>query len=259
MIFVIGGRGFVGSAFGRLLTLQGRPWEAITRENYRQFVGQSCELLVNADGNSRKYLATETPLADFDASVGSVRATLEDFRPAAYVLLSSCDVYPDCSSPDTTAEDRPLEVASQSRYGFHKYLAELCVRHGARRWLVARLGGMVGPGLRKNPVHDILAGAPLWLHPDSELQFMHTGDVASIVLQLADGGYWGEVFNVCGRGLVSLREIMATTGASELAVRDGAPRARYDVSIDKLSRLVEVPATRETVARFVEEQMQCRS
>jgi nucleoside-diphosphate-sugar epimerase len=259
MIFVVGGRGFVGSAFGRVLSEQGRPWVAIQRENYRQFVGQSCEMLINANGNSRKYLATQAPLEDFDASVRSVRSTLEDFHPSAYVLLSSCDVYPDCSSPARTSEESRVDVSGQSPYAFHKYLAELCVRHRVDRWLVVRLGGMVGPGLRKNPVHDILAGGPLWLHPDSELQFMHTDAVASTVLRLADHGHWNEVFNVCGRGLVSLRQIMAMAGRGELAVSEGSSRVRYDVSIEKLSGLVEVPSTRETVARFVEEQLQCRS
>src|SRR5881397_1495230 len=99
MIFILGGEGFVGSAFARLCQAQRRPYASITRENYRDFIGKSCEVLVNANGNSRKTLAANAPLSDFDASVRSVRQSLIDFRPETYVLLSSCDVYPDCSAP----------------------------------------------------------------------------------------------------------------------------------------------------------------
>ena len=39
-------------------------------------------------------------------------------------------------TPETTREDDPIDVTRQSKYGFHKYLAEQCVRHAAKRHLV---------------------------------------------------------------------------------------------------------------------------
>jgi nucleoside-diphosphate-sugar epimerase len=182
--------------------------------------------------------------------VRSVRQSLVDFPCQRYILLSSCDVYPDCSSPATTHEDQPLQVSRQSAYGFHKYLAELCVQHAAPDWLIARLGGFVGPGLRKNAIYDILHGGPLWLDPASELQFMPTDAAARIVLDLALGGYGHEIVNVCGRGVVQLGEVIAQVG-SRIPVNPGSPRVRYDVSIDKLAALVDVPSTRQAVADFV--------
>ena len=46
------------------------------------------------------------------------------------------------------------------------------------RLTVLRLAGMVGPGLRKNPVYDILQGEPLRIHPESQYQFLHAEDAA---------------------------------------------------------------------------------
>ncbi|MBV6466331.1 MAG: hypothetical protein PGMFKBFP_01640 [Anaerolineales bacterium] len=251
MIFILGGRGLVGSAFARVCEAEGREFAILDRTTYREYVGQRCDVFVNANGNSRKPLAKQDPMADFDASVRSVRASLVDFRFGRYLHLSSCDVYADCSSPGLTREEQALDVAAQSPYGFHKYLAEECVRHAAADWLIFRLGGFVGPGLKKNAIFDILHGGPLWLDPRSELQFLHTEDAARIMLRLAAGADSREVFNLCGRGTIALSEVLAHTGR-RVAVTPESPRVRYEVNIGKISRRVEVPETRTAVLSFVD-------
>src|SRR5215468_12139449 len=114
MIFLIGGRGLVGSAFARVLEASGQPFAILDRETYPQFIGRSCSLLINANGNSSKRLASVEPLRDFDASVRTVRQSLIDFHFERYIHLSSCDVYPDCSSSAATAEDLLIDPAAQS-------------------------------------------------------------------------------------------------------------------------------------------------
>lgn len=250
MIFVIGGRGFVGSGIVRRCESLGLEHVVIDRASYASYVGGRCSLLVNANGNSRKPLAAKEPLVEFDASVRSVRASLADFSFDRYVHLSSCDVYPDCSSPQTTREEQLLDPAAQSAYGFHKYLAEQCVRHGAGKHLIFRLGGFVGPGLKKNAIFDILHGGPLWLDPESELQFLHTDDCARIVLDLALAGTTG-TYNLCGSGVVKLSDVMRET-RREVAVQPGSPRVRYEVSVERIGALAEVPETRQTVFQFVQ-------
>lgn len=250
MIFIIGGKGFVGSAFARVCEATGRVYRVITRQNYHEFIGQRCDIIINANGNSKKFLAKEAPLQDFDASVRTVRASLVDFEYDYYVYLSSCDVYSDCSSPATTSEDEIIDVTKQSPYGFHKYLAEQCVQHAAKKWLIIRFGGFVGPGLTKNAIYDILNSGPLWLDPESELQFMHTDRAAEIVLSLIDRGANNEIFNICGRGVIKLREIMETVGI-EVPVQPGSPYVRYEVNIAKISKLFDIPNTRDTVLKFV--------
>ena len=250
MIFVLGGEGFVGSAFVRLCARERWEHEVITRANYGSFVGRTCDIFVNANGNSKKNLALTAPLEEFDASVRSVRASVRDFSYGTYVLLSTCDVYPDCSSPTTSREDMRIDVRAQNPYGFHKYLAELIVQHAADRWLVARLGGFVGPGLWKNPIYDILVGGPLWLDIESELQFMSTDDAARIILALVRERTTQEVFNVCGRGTIRLSEVAAVADR-QVSVRPGSPRVTYDVSTAKLEARTQVPETRTTVVDFV--------
>jgi nucleoside-diphosphate-sugar epimerase len=250
MIFILGGQGFVGSAVVRHCQAQGIPHTVVQRENYASFRGQKCEILVNANGNSKKYLAQQDPLEEFSQTVRSVRASLVDFQAEHYVYLSTCDVYPDCSSPEYTQESAPLDVARQSPYGFHKYLAEQCVRHAAPRWLIVRLGGMVGPGMRKNPVFDILHDKPLWLDPASQLQFLHTDAVSQIVFGLMERNCWGEIVNVCGKGVLSLSEVGQLAG-KPIRAQAGSPRVRYEVAIGKLESMQPVPQTSETLASFI--------
>jgi len=250
MIFIIGGHGLVGSAFVRACEAANLPYTVLDRETYSNHLGEHCELLINANGNSKKPLAKERPLEDFDRSVRSVRASLEDFRFDRYVHLSSCDVYPDCSSPQATREDLTLKPAQQSPYGFHKYIAEQCVEHSARDWMIFRFGGFVGPGLKKNAIYDILHGGPLWLDPASELQFLHTDAAARIVLELARRGITREVINLCGRGTVPLTDVLYATG-NAIPVQPNSPRVRYDVSIEKISQWLEVPDTRTAVLDYV--------
>jgi nucleoside-diphosphate-sugar epimerase len=257
MIFIIGGRGFVGSAFARVCEAKGKEYVIITRQNYHEFIGKRCEIIIDANGNSKKFLAKEAPLEDFDASVRSVRSSLVNFKYDCYVYLSSCDVYPDCSSSSITSEDEKIDVSKQSPYGFHKYLAELCVQHAAKRWLIIRFGGFVGPGLKKNAIYDILNGGPLWLDPESELQYMHTDHAAEIVLKLLDLGITNEIFNICGRGVIKLQEVIKVVGG-EIPVQPGSPRVRYEVNIDKISKLADISETRATVLEFVRAEMKRR-
>jgi nucleoside-diphosphate-sugar epimerase len=256
MIFILGGRGLVGSAFQRLCERRQEPFVVLDRQNYTDHIGAHCDLFVNANGNSSKLLSKTDPIKDFDASVRTVRSSLNDFQYHRYLHLSSCDVYPDCSSPLTATENLEPDPARQSPYGFHKYLAEQCVRHCSKEWLIFRLGGLVGPGLKKNAVFDILAGGPLWLHPDSELQFIHTDRAAEIMLDLAQDGLSHRTLNLCGAGLIQLREILDAVG--DVPVNPGSPVVRYDVSIEEISRLVELPQTRATVMDFVRSRMELR-
>jgi nucleoside-diphosphate-sugar epimerase len=256
-VLILGGRGLVGSAFTRFCARAGFRSLVVGRAEYAAMAGRSCDILVNANGNSSKPMAAREPLAEFDASVRSVRASLADFRFRKYVHISSCDVYPDCSSPAFTGEEQPPDPARQSPYGFHKHLAEQCVMHGASDWLIFRCGGFVGPGLRKNAIFDILHGGPLFLDPESELQFLHTDRAAEIVFRLVEQGLSREVFNLCGRGLVRLAEV-AAVAPGPVPVKPGSPRVRYEVSIDKISRRLEIPATRAAVLDWVRAELAAR-
>ncbi|MGI0483090.1 NAD-dependent epimerase/dehydratase family protein [Geminocystis sp. CENA526] len=249
-IIIIGGEGFVGSAYVRFCQENNLDFLVINRSNYEQYIGTECDLLINANGNSKKFLAKDNPLLEFDESVRSVRRSIVDFPCKKYIFLSSCDVYPDCSTPESTKEDTVIDITQQSPYGFHKYLAEQCVRHCHNDWLIFRMGGFVGQGLKKNAIFDILYGEKLWLHPDSELQYIHTDTASKVVMEIISKGYTQEIFNLCGNGLVKLQDVIDRTDSKVKVNYDSTPVC-YEVSIEKIESLVNIPSTHETVMNFV--------
>ena len=134
-------------------------------------------------------------------------------------------------------------------------LAEQLVQHYASAWLIIRLAGMVGPGLRKNPVYDILQQQPLRIHPDSQYQFMLTRDVARCVWALVERRITGEIFNLCGKGLITPREIASLAGRSmDLSLMDSSshPRIVY-VNTAKIESILSLPETRTSITKFIKE------
>jgi nucleoside-diphosphate-sugar epimerase len=252
VIYIVGGNGFVGSAYARLMAARGLPHQVVTRENYDSLRGTSCDVLINANGNSKKFLATREPLNEFDQSVRSVARSLEDFRCGIYVFLSTGDVYPDQSSPAVTREDQPIDPARQSRYGLHKCLAEQLVRSTQPNWLILRMGGFVGPGLRKNAIYDMLTGGPVWLSPQSELQFISTDRAAHLVWNLIARDVRNEIVNLGARGTVNLGALHKKIGSASQFMPD-APTVRFELSLEKLAGLADgiMPSSEAEMETFL--------
>lgn len=253
-VTIIGANGFVGSAFARLLASRpGVELIQVTRQNYSAQAGTPSDVVIEAACNSKKFFAEEQPQLEFAGSVTHRLQTLFDFPAAFHLHISSVDVYGGQTSPATTREDAAIDIEKISHYGAHKLLAENLVRHHAKSWLILRLAGMVGPNLRKNPVFDILNGQPLRIHPDSRYQYMLTDEVARMAWQLFESGAAGEIFNLCGDSLISMREIARLAGR-ELNLSalppDATPRI-LEASSEKIRGRFPIQKTAEAVAKFL--------
>ena len=65
-IFLLGGEGFVGKGFVDFFIKNGISYNVINRKNYKDFLGKKCDLFINANGNSRKYISSKNPILDYD-------------------------------------------------------------------------------------------------------------------------------------------------------------------------------------------------
>ncbi len=253
---VIGGRGYVGSAVTAAVHRLG--WDAIVVEtdNYSRYVGSTCDVLINANGNAQRFRANHDPLFDFDASMRPVYRSLFDFGSSHYVLISTVDVYNDPTSPTTTRENTSIDLLTLSPYGFHKRLAELCVMRSAQSWQIFRLAQMVGPGLCKGPIFDVLNRRPLWIHPDTCLPFMHTHHAAEVILDLVRNAPRNDIYNVCGRGTVPFKEVLELLPSPHhCATRADTERQVYKVNTDKVRRLRPLPDSRDEIQTFLREML----
>lgn len=251
---VIGARGFIGAAVAAEAVCRGYEVVPIDRANYGEGKGQSADLLVYAGGNSRKHLDERDPAEGFARSVADVLRVLLDFAPRRFVLLSSGAVYSHEDDPARNREDAPLAPQDLARYGFHKWLAEQLVRREAADHLILRLGGCVGPGLRKNALYDLLAGAPWFVHPDSEFQYLDVRDLARALFQLHESGLpGGTVLNLSGRGTVSIRRAAEWAGVAPPTEAADLPRRRAELNVDRVAALMPLPETPDVVRRFIRE------
>lgn len=253
-VLVLGAKGFIGSAIVAEATRRGFDVLAVERGTYAEAMGSACDLLVNASGNSRKYIDARDPASGYERSVTSVQRALHDFRFGFYVQLSSGAIYPHEDDPRLNGEDAPISLPLPSAYGFHKWLAEQLVLQCAPRHLILRIGGAIGPGLQKNAVHDLLSGNPFFVHPDSEFQFMDTRDIARSVFDLcALEGAVNQVFNLCGRGTASIRQIAQWASKPVPAAAEKLTKVRAELNLEKISALRPLPGTAESVRRFIGE------
>lgn len=251
---IIGAKGFIGSAIAAEAAVRGFEILAIARDNYEAAKGATADLLINAGGNSRKFIDDQDPVKGYELSVTSVMRLLQDFRFKKFVHLSSGAIYPHEGDPLKNAEDTNLDPATMTRYGFHKWLAEQLVRHYASDHLIVRMGGFVGPSLKKNAIYDLLSGGPLFVHPDSAFQYMDTRDLARLVFQLSEGKSSHErLINLSAKGTISIREAAKLAGREIPAEALARPVVRAELNVDKAVGLVTLPTTMETVKKFIDE------
>ncbi len=248
---VLGGEGFVGSAFVRHCRREGVECDGIELGNYPDYIGRGYDLLVNAAGESRKYQVNRDPAGDLEYTLRPLLRSFSDFSFRLYIYISSIDLYPDHADPARNREDAALEIGRISHYGFHKFLGEKMVAHYLPSWLIIRLGGVLGPGLKKNPVFDILHDQPLRVHEESRYQYLSTDTVAAAVFELAAREIQGEIFNLCGTGTVSLAEISSWLGKTPRYLVSDPPRETYEVNNEKITRFFPIPESRTTARDFV--------
>ncbi len=251
---IIGAQGFLGSAMVRVAQKRGYQVLAVNRDNFEECRGTRTDLLIDANGNSRKYLAEKSPEKDFELSVRSVMHTLCSFQASCYLYLSTMEVYADTMDPCHNREIDASASQALSPYGFHKSLAEQLVRYHAPAWLILRLAGFCGPGLSKNGLYDLLRGDQMFLHPDSRCQYMHTDDLAGIAFSLYEAQHRNKAINVAGEGTISLREAARwISGRCFTPADESLHREDRELNIEQLRSIMPVPQTEPTVREFIKQ------
>lgn len=248
---IIGHKGFVGSAFYEVFAAD-KKYDAtgIDSENYDSCIGSDFEILVNANGNSSKLLAQKDPIKDFEMNVASTLGFSHDFSFRHLVHVSSVEVYENKGSVQTTKEDTPINPAALSNYGASKFLGEQVAKKCSKSWLILRLASLVGSNMKKGPAYDILAENRLYISERSHFHFMNTLAVAQIAKKLAEEGGWNQIYNVVGKGRLSLGDFASIAGAT--LVQKGSEVHDFDINVQKLEQKLTVPSSREAVKSFVD-------
>lgn len=191
-IAVLGANGFIGSEIVKTLSTTYKVTK-ITRKNYNSYVGREFDILINANGNSKKYWAEKNPIQDFESSVSSVFKSIYDFKFKKYIYLSSLDAY------GTTVYGRNKKLAEELLWDYRTKLNY--------DFFIIRLGMVLGQNQKKGVVYDILNDKELWVHPQSKFQFISVRAVSEFIAQICDNGLWNHRLNLAGMGSITIPQI----------------------------------------------------
>jgi dTDP-4-dehydrorhamnose reductase len=157
-IGVIGAKGFIG---GRIsVSLLGKhEVYMILREDWKDI---HYDIIIDANGSSKKYLAEKDPVADFKASVDSVMYYINHLKYDKYIYLSSIDAY----------------IVPENNYGINRSIAEDLVEYYCECHTIIRLCSVIGENATKGIVYDILNDMDLFVTLDSFIQVISIEEVA---------------------------------------------------------------------------------
>jgi nucleoside-diphosphate-sugar epimerase len=250
-VAILGANGLLGSDLVKYLRRSFKI-QRITRENYQEKIRARYDVLINANGNSKRYWANQNVLKDFEASTFSVYKTLFDFKFNKYIYISSSDVYPDHSGPSTTKEKQKIDSDSLSPYGLHKYLSEKIVANNTNDYLVLRSCMILGQNLNKGPIFDIIQKQDLFITLETRLQMIHTREIANIIAFLIRKDIKREVYNMGGRGVFNFGLIRDYT-KREINISENAKTQFYEMDVEKLNSLHPLKTSKEYFDEYIKE------
>lgn len=145
---LIGHSGFVGTTL-----LRQRSFECIYRStNIAEMRNKSFGLVVCCGAPAQKWLANKEPQKDRD-NIQSLIDNLQTIEAKTFVLISTVDVH---TAPVGVDESTLIDESSLQPYGLHRRHLERFVEQQFSNHLIVRLPGLVGPGLKKNVLFDLL-------------------------------------------------------------------------------------------------------
>jgi dTDP-4-dehydrorhamnose reductase len=145
---LIGYSGFVGSTL-----LKQHHFNSLYRStNIANIVNNSFDTVVCAGAPAVKWLANKNPEQD-KQSIDSLISQLSTIKCDNFILISTVDVFSDSSE---AVESTPVDTSDLHPYGLHRYQLEEFVKAHFPHYLIVRLPGLVGPGLKKNIIYDFL-------------------------------------------------------------------------------------------------------
>ena len=145
---LIGHSGFVGTTL-----LRQANFESLYRStNIAEINNKSFDTVICCGAPAQKWLANQDPQADLK-NIESLIDHLKTIEAKTFILISTIDVH---KIPIGVDESTVIEERSLHPYGLHRRYLEKYVEDKFSNHLIVRLPGLVGPGLKKNVLFDLL-------------------------------------------------------------------------------------------------------
>lgn len=178
---LIGATGFVGSNLQRQAHFDAH----YNSKNISDIRGKTFEHLICAGVTAVKWWANKN-CADDRARIDTLLADLATVKANSVVVLSTVDVYPVVAGTD---EAFPCHSLPNHAYGTNRLYFEDSIRERFNDVLIVRLGGVFGPGLKKNTIFDLMNDNCLdAINPASTFQYFNVGNLWRDIALARDAG-----------------------------------------------------------------------
>jgi nucleoside-diphosphate-sugar epimerase len=216
---LIGYTGFVGGTL-----LKQTTFEHLYRStNIQDIAGRSFETVVCAGAPAVKWLANKDPANDARV-IDSLIQTLSTVKCKKFILISTVDVFKEPQGVDEASE--VVEDSSQA-YGYNRRRLEKFVESHFQDYMIVRLPGLVGPGLKKNIIFDLLnSNNVAAINAASEFQFYPMVNLWSDILIAARAGL--KIIHLTSEP-ISTQTLAGSAFNIDLALHDGGAAAHYDM------------------------------
>lgn len=231
-IGVIGSKGFIGREIYKHLPDTDRSpiWCADWDDSYY-------DIVIDANGSSKKYLAESDPEQDFKASVDSVMNRVSHLKYGKYIYISTIDA----------------EVPGENHYGFNRKLAERIVKHYCDKWTIIRLCSVIGENMTKGIVYDILRGDEIFATTDSLIQVISVKEVVEKI-PFTFRNHDHEVLRLYSKGSIEVRDICKMFDANPIVAVD-AEKQLYDFKPSEFDCFSELKTPEEYLKETIYERV----
>lgn len=228
-ICVIGYAGFVGHTIFQHLVEAGYSVKGVGSQSPQ--IDRMCDLVVNCAGNAVKYFANK--------NYGAARSVEENILDRLRGMKSKRIIH--ISS---------IDAEEKNNYGSLKRFVEEGIRKIFPDFCILRLGGLVGEGLSKNVVYDLLHNKPLYTKLDSICNFIHTSAVAELVGYLVEHWQSQEVINVAATESISVEEVAKIMKRNPLFQED-AKTEYYQIDTSKLQTFFRIKDSKYYIIQYL--------
>ena len=250
MIFLIGGKGLIGSAFVRYFKRKKIFFKNITRKNKKKFFNKKCDLIIDCNGNGSKRFGINFPLMDFKASVESVVENLYKIKFNKYLYISSCQVYTNLTNEKYSDESSNFHHKKINSYGFNKLVAEKYVKKLAKKYLIIRLPYVIGPNLKRNPFYDILYKKRSYLTLNSKINCIHTDSIAEICMRLNKKKLNG-IYNIGSKNSIKISEILKMLNLKKSNLKTNKQiKDTNQINLKKIQKIIKLPNALDEAKKY---------
>ena len=145
---IVGYDGFVGSNIVR----KGNFDQLYNKVNIEKSYGSEPDLLIYAGVPAEVYYANKYPEKDLEI-VNDAINNIKKIKPKKIVLISSVNVYPNSEQGD---ENKKVDLEELEPYGKNRRILENWVKENVNDYLIVRLPGLFGKGIKKNFIYDLI-------------------------------------------------------------------------------------------------------